>query len=463
MTEVSDYIQYDPILDGRVKTLHPKIHGGILGCRNLQAHVDAMTQMEIDPIDVVVVNLYPFFEKSGEQLPEHELVEFIDIGGPTMIRAAAKNYASVIVVTETKDYELLMKNWPSGDNKEDQKKRCHLAAKAFALTGAYDSAIASYFLNSNTAPSMLTYSFKKSSELRYGENPHQKAAWYVPNSPANFGALSDFEIHQGKELSFNNLRDLDAAWRVVNEFETPACVGIKHTTPCGVALGQTPLDAWKKAHSADPVSIFGGVVAFNRKLDEETALSLSQLFLEVIVAPAYSEEALNIFSRKKNLRVVRLFRSSSDQWEALPVDGGVCLQTVDKKFVPKESWMIPTQHKPTQEQMLDLAFAWRVVKHVKSNGIVLASHGATVGIGSGQANRVGAVETAIAYATTRSNDSVLASDAFFPFDDAVKMAARAGIKAIIQPGGSVRDRDSIVACDEEGIAMVFTGCRHFRH
>ena len=462
VTEVSAYTGAEEILSGRVKTLHPKIHGGLLGRRDDETHLKTMEENGIDPIDVVVVNLYPFFEKSGEGLPLDELVEFIDIGGPTMLRSAAKNHAHVTVVSDPADYGPLMKEWKTAGGLAPGTLR-KLAGKVFALTSAYDSAVSTSLLGQDEAPDWLTSSYRKSMNLRYGENPHQKAAWYVPSSNAAFGALSDFIQHQGKELSFNNLRDLDGAWRTVSEFDELACVGVKHAAPCGVATGSTVLKAWESARDGDPVSIYGGIVAFNREVDLEVASSLGDLFLEVIAAPGYSDEALVYFAKKKNLRVLSIKRFSSDKWEALPVDGGFCLQEVDRGFAPQADWTVPTKTKPTPEQMLDLAFAWKVVKHVKSNGIALASGGATLGIGTGQPNRVGAVKIAVEAAGEKSRGSVLSSDAFFPFDDAVKAAAAAGITAIIQPGGSVRDELSIKACDDAGIAMVFTGRRHFRH
>ena len=466
VTEVSSYTQADEILDGRVKTLHPRIHGGLLARRDDESHLKTMKKMDIDPIDVVVVNLYPFFEKSGENLPLDELIEFIDIGGPTMIRSAAKNHKFVSVVIDPSDYKDLMSEWKSGSSGGGLSSATNrkLAGKVFALTSAYDAAVAASLLGDKDIPEWLTGSYRKSAELRYGENPHQRAAWYTPSSASAFGALSDLVQHQGKELSFNNLRDLDGAWRSVSEFEDTACVGVKHAAPCGAALGFSTLDAWEKARDADPVSIFGGIVTFSREVDEATALSLSELFLEVIAAPGYSEAALNVFKAKKNLRVLSLLRPSSDRWEALPVDGGICLQEVDRGFLPESEWTVPTKAKPTTDQMRDLAFAWKVVKHIKSNGIVLASGLKTSGIGTGQPNRVGAVEIAIgALGGKDLQGVVMASDAFFPFDDAVKAASAAGITAVIQPGGSLRDEDSIRSCDEDDIPMVFTGRRHFRH
>jgi len=460
VTEVSSYTGAEEILDGRVKTLHPRIHGGILARRDDERHIKTMGNLDIDPIDVVVVNLYPFFEKSGENLPLESLIEFIDIGGPTMIRSAAKNFNSVSVITDPEDYKTLMEEW-EGEGGLSLSTRRNLAGKVFALTSAYDAAVAESLLDGNETPLWFNSSYMKSADLRYGENPHQKAAWYVPSSNASFGALSDFIQHQGKGLSFNNIRDLDGAWRTVSEFDNTACIGVKHAAPCGAAEGSSVLEAWEKARDADPVSIFGGIVTFNRFVDEAAALSLSELFLEVIAAPGYTEAALEVFSKKKNLRVLSITRPSSDRWEALPVDGGICLQEVDRGFIPESDWTFPTEAKPSDEQMQDLRFAWKVSKHVKSNGIVLASGLKTIGIGSGQPSRVGAVDLAIQGKDVRG--AVLASDAFFPFDDAVRSATAAGISAVIQPGGSVRDTDSIAACDEAGIPMVFTGRRHFRH
>ena len=460
VTEVSEYTGAEEILDGRVKTLHPKIHGGLLGRRDDKGHLKTMEEQGIDPIDVVVVNLYPFFEKSGEGLPMDTLVEFIDIGGPAMLRAAAKNHAHVAVVSDPSDYEAVMSEW-TRDGELGRSTRRRLAGQVFALTGAYDSAVATAILGMDTMPEWLSFSYRKDTNLRYGENPHQKAAWYIPSSAAAFGALSDLVQHQGKDLSFNNLRDLDGAWRTVSDFGELACIGVKHAAPCGAALGTSTLDAWEKARDADPVSIFGGIVAFNREIDESTASSLSELFLEVIAAPGYTMGALEVFKKKKNLRVLTIRGSSTDRWEALPVDGGFCLQEVDRGFAPEAEWTVPTRVKPTAEQMADLSFAWKLVKHVKSNGIALVSDKKTIGIGTGQANRVGAVR--IALEGKDAEGAVLASDAFFPFDDGVKTAAAAGIKAIIQPGGSVRDDESIKACDEAGISMVLTGRRHFRH
>lgn len=469
--DVSNCTGADEILGGRVKSLHPAIHGGILARRDDPGHMRELTERGIAPIDVVVVNLYPFLEKSGENMPPDELLEFIDIGGPAMIRAAAKNHPHVAVISSPGDYPGVMDEWRAEGCLSSRTRR-RLAAEVFALTAAYDAAIAASLASESQssetpaapeAPERLTFSYRKADTLRYGENPHQSAAWYVPAASSAFGALSDLVLHQGKPLSFNNLRDLDAAWRAVSEFESPACIGVKHAAPCGAALASSPAEAWTRTREADPVSIFGGVAAFNREVDQQTADLLMDIFLEVIAAPAYTSGALDRFSRKKNLRVLTLERPPADQWEALPVDGGICLQTADRGFLPPSEWRVPTRIRPTEEQQGNLEFAWRVVKHVKSNGIVLAARRAVAGIGGGQPNRVGAVNLAVSAAGEKARGAVMASDAFFPFGDAVEAAARAGITAVIQPGGSLRDEDSIKACDEAGIAMVFTGRRHFRH
>lgn len=460
--DVSGFTGADEILGGRVKSLHPKIHGGILARRDDEEHMRQLAERGIAPIDAVVVNLYPFFEKSAENMPFDELAEFIDIGGSAMIRAAAKNHHHVAVISSPADYRGVMDEWASGGRLSPQTRR-RLAAKVFALTAACDAAAAASLSEESEAPEQLCTAYRKADNLRYGENPHQSAAWYVPLNDSAFGALSDFVLHQGKPLSFNNLRDLDGAWRAVSEFESPACVGVKHAAPCGAALGSSPAEAWARTRESDPVSIFGGVAAFNRKVDKETAALLLDIFLEVIAAPAYTPEALETFSRKKNLRVLILKRPPSDHWETLPVDGGLCLQSTDRGFLAPSEWTVPTQTQPTEEQRSNLDFAWRIAKHVKSNGIVIAADRAVAGIGSGHPNRVGAVNIALAAAGEKARGAVMASDAFFPFDDAVKAAARAGIAAIIQPGGSMRDKDSIKACSEAGIAMIFTGRRHFRH
>jgi len=492
-SEVSRYTGADEILDGRVKTLHPKIHGGLLARRENRRDMELLKQNQIKPIDVVIVNFHPFAEKAEERLSLTELVDFIDIGGPTIIRAAAKNYNNVVVLSDPDEYSVIMDEWrKNGELRVSTRRR--LAGRAFALCGAYDDAIAARFLKNSDArlasvqgnssdsrgsmasisdgdvaakpedkdlPDILELAYKKEGNLRYGENPHQKAAWYLPLAQSSFGALSEFIQHQGKDLSFNNLRDLDAAWRVVTEFEQIACVGVKHAAPCAVALGASTLDAWEKTWAADSMSLFGGIVAFNALLDEDTASSLAGHFLELVAASEITQGALEIFKQRRGLRVLTIQRPPSDRWELISVDGGICLQEVDCDFAPVESWTYPTRAKPTGEQLEDLAFALRVVRHVKSNGIVVAAAKKTLGIGSGQPNRIGAVELALRGREHRG--AVIASDAFFPFDDVIRIAGPAGVRAIIQPGGSIRDQEVVAACDEFGIAMAITKRRHFRH
>lgn len=492
-SEVSKYTGADEILDGRVKTLHPKIHSGLLARRGNRHNMEFLEQNQIDPIDVVVVNLYPFVEKAKEGLSLVDLVDFIDIGGPTIIRAAAKNCDNVVVISDPGEYSATINEWRENGGLCISTRR-RLAGKAFALCSAYDDAIAARFLKSmdaqaditpgngsescgsivsisdrgaapkpggNDLPDRLELAYRKESNLRYGENPHQRAAWYLPVTRPNFGTLSEFIQHQGKDLSFNNLRDLDAAWRVVSEFEQIACVGVKHSAPCAAALGTSIFDAWEKTWAADSLSLFGGIVAFNNLLDEETASSLVKHFLELVAAPEITPEALEVFKQRRGLRVLTIPQFPTDRWELIPVGGGICFQESDCDFTPVEEWFYPTRMKPTDEQIEDLAFALRVVKHVKSNGIVVAAAKKTLGIGTGQPNRIGAVELALKGRELRG--AVIASDAFFPFDDAIRIAGLAKIGAIIQPGGSIRDREVIAACDESGIAMAITERRHFRH
>jgi len=493
VSEVSKYTGTDEILDGRIKTLHPKIHGALLARRKNNHDMEFLQRNHIDPIDVVVVNFYPFIEKAEDGLSLSDLVDFIDIGGPTIIRAAAKNCDDVVVISDPNEYPVIMKEWrESGELCTSTRRR--LAGRAFSLCSTYDNAVAASFLSdmnargtsiqqkdsgsrgfmssmsdyttvpkgeSSDLPDRLEFAYRKERELRYGENPHQKAAWYLPATRSDFGALGEFTQHQGKDLSFNNLRDLDAAWRTVSEFEQVACVGVKHAAPCAVALGKSTLDAWEKTRAADSLSLFGGIVAFNSLLDEETASSLVGHFLELIAAPKLTSGALEIFKKKRSLRVLTIQNSPSDRWELVTANGGICLQEVDRGFRLAEEWLYPTRAKPTDDQIEDLIFALRVVKHVKSNGIVVAAARKTLGIGTGQPNRIGAVELALKGRELRG--AVIASDAFFPFNDAIHIAGSAGVGAIVQPGGSIRDLEVIAACDELGIAMAITARRHFRH
>jgi phosphoribosylaminoimidazolecarboxamide formyltransferase / IMP cyclohydrolase len=453
--EVSVVTGFEEMLDGRVKTLHPLIHGGILAIRENEEHMKTIKDKGIAPIDLVVVNLYPFFKKVEEELSFDEKVEFIDIGGPTMIRSAAKNFKDVLVLTDVNDYEIIT-NKLEENNEVDIDTRRYLAGKVFNLMSAYDAAISNFLLGEEHYPEYLTLSYKKHMNLRYGENPHQSAAYYVTTTGK--GSMKNFEQLSGKELSYNNIKDMDIAWKVVNEFEETVCCAVKHNTPCGVARGRTIYEAYTKAYACDPISIFGGIVAFNKKLDKATAETLTQIFLEIVVAPDFDEEALQVLKTKKNLRVIKALAKPQGAFEITSVDGGILLQETDNKFIEELKYV--TEKKPGEEDMEDLLFGMKIVKYVKSNAIVVVKDGMAKGIGGGQVNRIWAA----AQALDRAKDGVvLASDAFFPFNDVVEKAAKYGITSIIQPGGSLRDGDSIEACNKHGIAMVFTGMRHFKH
>lgn len=456
--DIAQLTQFPEILGGRVKTLHPHVHGGILARRKRPEDMQTLRDHQIQPIDLVVVNLYPFFEQAANGLPLEELVEFIDIGGPTMLRAAAKSFFDVTVVSDISDYDPVMEALETG-GATTLETRKQLAAKVFNLTAAYDAAIAQTLLE-EALPAYLPASFEKKMDLRYGENPHQKAAFYADT--VRPGALRDFDQLQGKVLSFNNLRDMDMAWKLVQEFERTACCGVKHATPCGVALADTVSEAWAAAHACDPVSIFGGIVAFNREVDAQTAESLHAIFLEIVLAPAFSDAALAVFSKKKNLRLVRIDSTLGDHLEYVKVDGGLLVQELDRAF--SKDFKTVTQATPTASQLDDLHFAQRVVKHVKSNAIVVASQGRALGISGGETNRIWAAQLAVARAKEKQTHGlVLASDAFFPFRDVVDFAVEQGIEAIVQPGGSLRDAESIAAADAHRIPMLFSGMRHFKH
>lgn len=452
--EVSEVTGFDEILDGRVKTLHPFIHGGILAIRDNEKHMKTIKEKGITPIDMVVVNLYPFFDKVDSDITFEEKVEFIDIGGPTMIRAAAKNFQDVIVLTDVKDYEDVMKQLEEGEVDFKTKKR--LAGKVFNLMSAYDGAISRFLLSDEEYPEYLTLPYKKKMDLRYGENPHQSAAVY--EAAIGSGAMKDFEQLNGKELSYNNIKDMDIAWKVVNEFEELVCCALKHNTPCGVAMGETPYEAYKKAFDCDPTSIFGGIVALNKTVDEKAAEEMAKIFLEIVIAPDFTPEALEALKKKKNLRVIKALRKPSDKFELAKVDGAILVQSADDKLV--EEMKVVTEKAPTDEEMRDMVFGMKVVKYVKSNAIVVVKNGAAVGIGGGQVNRIWPAKDAM---ERGEGATVLASDAFFPFGDVVEEAAKHGIKAIIQPGGSMRDQESIDGCNKYGISMVMTGVRHFKH
>ena len=456
VTEVNEVTNFPEMLDGRVKTLHPIIHAGILAIRDNEEHMNTIKERNIETIDMVIVNLYPFFEKVREDLSFEEKVEFIDIGGPTMLRAAAKNFQDVVVISEASDYQAVMDEIKeTGD--VSYKLRKKLAGKVFNLMSAYDAAISNFMLSDEEEyPEYLSISYKKKQSLRYGENPHQSAAYYVSNEFD--GGMNDFEILNGKELSYNNIKDLDIAWKVASEFEETACCALKHNTPCGVAIGETAVEAYTKAHDVDPTSIFGGIVAINKKIDKATAEEMVKIFLEVVAAPEFDEDALEILRTKKNLRVIKCNVKPCDKKFMVTVDGGILVQEEDTKLL--DELKVVTEKAPTEAEMRDLVFGMKVVKYVKSNAIVTVKDGVAVGIGGGQVNRILPTMDAL---RRGEGATILASDAFFPFRDIVDECSKYGIKAIIQPGGSMRDQESIDACNEHGIAMVFIGVRHFKH
>ncbi|OIQ58618.1 bifunctional purine biosynthesis protein PurH [Moorella thermoacetica] len=468
VTEVATVTGFPEILDGRVKTLHPKIHGGILA-RPTPEHLAQLQEQGIQPIDLVVVNLYPFRETIARPgVTPAEAIENIDIGGPAMVRAAAKNHERVGIVVDPASYdEVLAELREKGSLSPETRRR--LAAAAFAHTAAYDAAIAAYFQrlmgSEEPFPASFVLSGEKVQDLRYGENPHQGAAFYrLPAPPP--GTLAGARQLQGKELSYNNLMDLDAAWNLACDFKEPVVAIIKHTNPCGVARASTPAAAYRLAYAADPVSAFGGIVACNRPVDGEMAGAMAEVFLEAVIAPSFTPEAMAILKSKPHLRLLAAGERAgyrTREYQVRPVSGGFLVQEPDYHVLEPESLKVVTTRKPEAKEMADLLFAWQVVKHVKSNAIVVARDGVTLGIGAGQMNRVGAARIALEQAGVRAKGAVLASDAFFPFGDTVELAGRAGITALIQPGGSVRDEESIRAADAAGIAMVFTGIRHFRH
>ncbi|BDG23858.1 bifunctional phosphoribosylaminoimidazolecarboxamide formyltransferase/IMP cyclohydrolase [Thermus thermophilus] len=453
VTYISDFTGFPEILEGRVKTLHPKVHAALLARPDQEEELKALG---LERIGVLAVNLYPFRETVARGASFAEALEQIDIGGPAMLRAAAKNHQAVLPVCDPEDYPRVLEALKAGPSPDFRRE---LARKAFAHTAAYDAAIAEW-LSGEKFPEEKLLALRREASLRYGENPHQEAALY--RVVGERGPLLEAQVLQGKAMSFNNYLDAEAAWNLVSEFAEPACVAVKHQNPCGVALGETPLEAYRKAYEADPVSIFGGIVAFNRPLDGPTAEALAEVFLEVVLAPSFSPEARAVFAKKKNLRLLQVpFLAQGVYLDLRRLRGGVLLQDADTE--DPVALKVVTQRAPTPEEWPDLLFAWKVVKHVRSNAIVVAKEGQTLGIGVGQTNRLAAARHALEAAGERAKGAVLASDAFFPFDDVVRLAASYGIAAIIQPGGSVRDQDSIRAAEEAGIAMVFTGVRHFRH
>jgi phosphoribosylaminoimidazolecarboxamide formyltransferase/IMP cyclohydrolase len=493
VVDIKTLTGFSEYLDGRVKTLHPAIHAGILAKRQDPAHLATLETEGFAPIDLVCVNLYPFFEKARAGLSHEETLEFIDIGGTAMVRSAAKNYQDVIVLLDPQDYPPVMAALKDGDLPLDRRRA--LAGKSFALISAYDGDVARYLLE-EPLPEYLPVALKRVQTLRYGENYHQAATLYChANNPGAFAAMQQVS---GKPLSYNNIRDLDLAWKVVCAFGFPSdgtpplgetdlisivpeftklppvcCVAVKHNTPCGIALGSSILEAYTKAYDCDPVSIFGGIVGCNVPIDGPTAKKMVELFLEIIVAPDFDAEALDILKRKKNLRIMKAASSPRQRMEYISVDGGVLIQDTDQKLL--EQWNVVTKTAPEPEDIADMIFGMRAVQYVKSNAVLVAKNRAALGIGAGETNRIWAAELAlnraqrviVTTAAAGTDDGaaprVLASDAFFPFPDVIEAAAAAGIKSIIQPGGSLNDQPSIDACDTLGIAMVFTGTRHFKH
>ena len=472
--DVSAFTGFPEILDGRVKTLHPKIHGGLLGMRDKPSHQAQMKEQGIQLIDMVVVNLYPFREtaaKEGATYPE--VIEQIDIGGPSMIRSAAKNHAGVAVVTDPRDYGWLVEEMKTHGCGLSDATRFILAQKAFAATASYDSAIAAYFSErvwsakgakkqGGALPSTEILSLEKVSDLRYGENPHQRAALYRKTAEPSFG-VAGAEILHGKELSYNNLLDSDGAWNLVLEFDEPAAAVIKHTNPCGVAQADSLVNAYNLARDCDPVSAFGSVIALNRSVNAETAAEINKTFVEVVLAPDYAADALAVLQQKKNIRLLKVKSDEPLALQHRQIGGGFLVQDKDVHYLRPEDLKVVTKRTPSPEELKALLFGWRVVKHVKSNAIVFADASRMLGIGAGQTSRVDAVKWGALKATLPLEGCALASDAFFPFPDGLLVAASHGVKSVIQPGGSVRDQEVIDAADEHGIAMIFTGIRHFKH
>ncbi|MBB3111933.1 phosphoribosylaminoimidazolecarboxamide formyltransferase/IMP cyclohydrolase [Paenibacillus phyllosphaerae] len=466
---ISDVTGFPEILDGRVKTLHPAVHSGLLAVRDDEEHQKAMQELGLDYIDLVVVNLYPFAATIAKpDVTYEDAIENIDIGGPTMLRSAAKNHAFVTVVVDAADYANVLEEVKAqGDTTLEMRKR--LAAKVFRHTGSYDALISDYLskLQGDPLPERYTVTYEKVQDLRYGENPHQKAAFYRKPIPTSGNITTAEQLH-GKELSYNNINDANAALAIVKEFNEPAVVAVKHMNPCGVGIGANIHEAYQKAYAADPTSIFGGIVAANGTIDADTAKLLGEIFLEIIIAPDFTPEALEILTKKKNIRLLKLgeFQSGAERkqdWIVTSVEGGMVVQESDVHSLSEDNLQVVTDRKPTEDELKQLLFGWKVVKHVKSNAILLAADNMTVGVGAGQMNRVGAARIALEQAGEKSKGAVLASDAFFPMGDTVELAAKYGITAIIQPGGSVKDQESIDAANAAGIAMVFTGVRHFKH
>ena len=458
---IEDVTHFPEILEGRVKTLHPKIHGGLLSKRGNELHNKHVAENNIEYIDLVCVNLYPFeatVKKEG--VSEEEIIENIDIGGPSMLRSAAKNFNDVAVVTDINDYAKILEELEKGGISYETRRA--LAIKVFNTTASYDAAIANYFnKKDNLVPEKLTLSYKLQDSLRYGENPHQKAYHYVQDNNESYALQNAVQLH-GKEMSYNNIQDASAALDILSEFDETTCVAVKHMNPCGVATGNSVFEAYSRAYEADPVSIFGGIVAVNGKVDKETAEKMHSIFLEIILASDYDEEALEILTKKKNLRIYKLSEKNNNHEQQIKsVRGGILVQDFNDKLA--EEYESVTEKKVDESQQRDIEFGLKVVKHVKSNAIVVVKDGQTLGIGAGQMNRVGSCKIALEQAGEKARGAVLASDAFFPMRDSADIAADYGIAAIVQPGGSIRDQESIDACNEKGVAMVFSKIRHFKH
>ncbi|MDY2860680.1 MAG: bifunctional phosphoribosylaminoimidazolecarboxamide formyltransferase/IMP cyclohydrolase [Candidatus Cryptobacteroides sp.] len=473
VTSVSDVTGFPEICDGRVKTLHPKIHGALLARRDIPEHMKALKDNEIETIDLVCVNLYPFRETIAKpDVTMEDAVEHIDIGGPSMLRSAAKNWESVTVVCNPSDYSTIISEIKATGN-TTRETRLALSAKAYTHTAEYDMAIATYMRAQAGLNEKLFLEYDLKQSLRYGENPHQQAKFYSSAEVEPF-SLATAEQLGGKELSYNNIQDANATLNIAREFDEPFCVGVKHMNPCGSAVGKTIAEAWRKAYEADKTSIFGGIVAANREIDLETAQMLKPIFLEIVMAPSFAPDALELLQTKKNLRILKVDMTRDDKVRSqyVSMNGGMLVQDRDSSIVPVSAGQCVTEAKPTEAQLADLDFAWKIVKHVKSNAIVVAKNGMTYGVGAGQMNRVGSAEIALKQAAATLKEEgrdinaeglVLASDGFFPFNDVVALAAEYGIKAIVQPGGSIRDEDSVKLANEKGITMLFTGERHFKH
>ncbi|MCW3002810.1 MAG: purH [Conexibacter sp.] len=465
---IDDFTGFPEIMDGRVKTLHPKLYAGLLAVRDNEQHLAQAEEQDIEFVDLVCVNLYPFERTAAKRgVGEAEVIENIDIGGPTMLRAAAKNHAYAAVVVKPESYDAVLEELRDAGGTLSMPTRESLAAEAFTYTARYDTAIARWFAEkSDDFPPLVIRAFEKVVDLPYGENPHQRAAYYAQIG-TRMNVLSQVKQHHGKQISYNNILDLDSARTMVSEFEVPACVIVKHNNPCGAALGATALEAYERAFACDPLSAYGGVIAFNRRVDKAAAEQLHQQFIEVLIAPGFDADALEILTQKQNIRILEdqeRRQPALGEPEIRQVTGGLLVQDPDNSRDDRESMEVVTQRRPTEEEWADLLFAWRISRHVKSNAIVLARGMATLGIGAGQMSRVDSVRLSVEKARVDSlQGSALASDAFFPFADGPQLAIEAGVTAVIQPGGSVRDDEVVAAAEEAGVAMVFTKRRHFRH